>query len=67
MGVGDREARHRECWNVPLCLSDFSSSHLPFPWLGLYISIYVYIFIHTYIYIYLSKGISQANLEAQDG
>lgn len=66
MGVrGQGEARQGERWNEPPRLSDFSGSHLPFPWLGLYINIYVYIFIHTYIY--LSKGISQANLEAQAG
>lgn len=64
---GQGEARHGEHWNVPLCLSDISGSHLPFPWLGLYINIYVYIFIHTYIhiYVYLSQGMSQANPEAQ--
>lgn len=47
---GQGEARHGERWNAPPRLSDFSSSHLPFPWLGLYINIYVYIFIHTYIF-----------------
>lgn len=63
---GEGEARHGGCCSVPPRPSHFSSSHLPFPQLGLYINIYVYIFIHIYMYIFKQRYIPNKP-EAQAG